>query len=144
MTRRGFTIVEMVVVLVVLGITAAAVAPALLGSGREAGPHAVADELVAVLSTARRMAVERGEPVTLALGRSGAYVARAGAASDSVGGGSLDLPPGVALAVDGGAARFVFLPLGTARGPAVRVNGAGTSLEVEVDRWTGDARVAGR
>ena len=72
--RRGVTLLELLVVLVLMGIAAAGVAPALrpplasrAGDGR--GPADV-DELIA---TARRTAIRRGEPLRLRVATDGVW-----------------------------------------------------------------------
>ncbi|HEY0036026.1 MAG TPA: GspH/FimT family pseudopilin [Longimicrobium sp.] len=144
--RRGFTLVEVVVVLVVLGIAAAAVAPAFLARTPQDDAAAAAAEVIQVLATARRAAVERGEPVTVTLEtRSGAYLVRSGpAAADSVATGRVVIPAGVALVNVPGRAVSEFDPLGGARPATLRIVGTGTVMMIEVDRWTGDTRVVSR
>src|SRR6266566_2807249 len=65
--RRGFTLVEMLVVLVLLGLAAALVAPAFVP------PRARQTELVELIGATRDAAVRRGEVVALHVERSGAW-----------------------------------------------------------------------
>jgi general secretion pathway protein H len=142
-TRRGFTLVEVVVVLVILAVTAAAVAPALL-SPAPRGPEAAAAEVVRLLSSARRLAVDRAQPVSLALNpTAGTWRAVAEPAGDSLGAGTLALPEGVTLTAEG-PARFVFHPMGGATGGWLTLSDGARTARVQVDRWTGEARVLGR
>jgi prepilin-type N-terminal cleavage/methylation domain-containing protein len=65
--RGGFTLIEMVVVLLVIGMAAAVAAPALLRSRpAEAG-------FSALLDNARETAIRRGESVHLRIGTSGEW-----------------------------------------------------------------------
>ena len=76
--RRGFTLLELVVVLVLLGLTAAVAAPALRG------PPSAAAGLESLLPTAREAAVRRGETVYLRVAESGDWrLAGASSAADT-------------------------------------------------------------
>ena len=66
--RRGFTLVEMLVVLVLLGLAAALVAPGFINT-----PAKRTTELVELIGAARDAAVRRGEVVSLHVERSGAW-----------------------------------------------------------------------
>lgn len=143
MRRGGFTLVEMVVVLVILSIAAAAVAPALLRPSAPAEVEAAA-QVVKMLGGARRLAVERGEAVSLTLDPAArTWRAAAEPVGDSLAAGALELPPGVAIA-PAGAPRFVFRPLGGAAGGPLTLAVEGRTVRVDVDRWTGEARVTGQ
>jgi prepilin-type N-terminal cleavage/methylation domain-containing protein len=66
--KTGYTLIEVIVVLVLLTIAAAVVAPSLLAPATDgAGP------LVKVVATAREAAVRRGELLRLHVGRSGIW-----------------------------------------------------------------------
>src|SRR2546427_12341811 len=73
--RRGFTLVEMLVVLVLLGLAAALVAPALVPTRARQ-----TTELVELIGATRDAAVRRGEVVSLHVERSGAWQVEGGAA----------------------------------------------------------------
>jgi len=66
--RKGFTLVEMLVVLVLLGLAAALVAPAFITT-----PAKQTAELVELIGATRDAAVRRGEMVSLHVVRSGAW-----------------------------------------------------------------------
>jgi len=67
-SRRGVTLLELIVVLALLGLVFAIAAPAFIV------PIPVrASDLGAALATARRAAILRGEPVTLAIDAAGAW-----------------------------------------------------------------------
>ena len=142
MRRRGFTLVEMIIVLAIIGLAAAVSAPAFVDWSRNEAARAPAESVVQILESARRTAAQRGQRVTVVLEpQSLRWRAWAGGdPADSVAAGVLELPPGARLVVAGGRARYDFDPLGGAWGAPLRITGGGVELAVEVDRWTGDAR----
>ena len=106
--RAGYTLTEVIVVLVLLAIATAVVAPSLVSSGSEAS-----SELIRVIGRAREAAVRRGETVHLRIDRSGAWQVVAGA------------PPGGEILTSGqltdapaDRVELVFSPLGTCGPPA--------------------------
>jgi prepilin-type N-terminal cleavage/methylation domain-containing protein len=106
--RSGYTLLEVIVVLVLLAVAAAVVAPSLLSSGPDR-----ASALPTLVATARAASVRRGEVVRLRIDRAGNWQARAGTGSTSqllMSGRLTDSP---ASAID-----LIFSPLGTCA-PAV-------------------------
>lgn len=71
--RRGVTLLEMLVVLVVMAISAAIVLPALARGAPGAKSESHADDLASVVASARRAAIARGEPVRLHVGVDGVW-----------------------------------------------------------------------
>jgi prepilin-type N-terminal cleavage/methylation domain-containing protein len=69
MTRRGFTLLEVIVVLVVMGLTAALVAPALLP------PRQTTASIQTVVRGVQRLALRRGETMLLEISQEGAWAA---------------------------------------------------------------------
>lgn len=85
--RGGFTLIELVVVLVVMGLATALVAPALLPPAQERPAS-----LQRVIADVQSSALRRGEPMLLRVDRDGAWSAH-GASSDTeerLGAGTLD------------------------------------------------------
>jgi prepilin-type N-terminal cleavage/methylation domain-containing protein len=141
----GLTLAELLVVLVILGIVAAAVTPAVRRPGIAAGR--VAEEIAAVYGAARAAAAARGDVVRVSVElATGAFLVAAdaeGAASPVIlRAGRIALPAGVRLAGgSGGTARAAFEPRGRARADAVVVQQEDRAYAVDVDAWTGAIRV---
>jgi prepilin-type N-terminal cleavage/methylation domain-containing protein len=106
----GFTMVEVIVVLVLLTIAAAVVAPSLLSS------HSASSELTSLVRSAREAAVSRGETVHLRIDQSGAWQVVAGALT-----GDEILISGRLTNVPAEPVKLVFSPLGTCGLPAETV-----------------------
>ncbi len=144
--RRGFTLVEVVVMLAILGLTAAAVAPALGRLGTEPTGSA-AREFAGDLRSARRTAIERGRAATVStVPGTGRYTverdARDGDGPPEV--DVRDLPDDARFAASEPPARIRFSPLGVATAGRVSIRAAGRRTVVSVDRWTGGVRVERR
>jgi prepilin-type N-terminal cleavage/methylation domain-containing protein len=78
-TRQlGYTLLEVIVVLVLLAVAATVVAPSLLPPRPEQS-----SSLRALMGTAREAAVRRGEMVHLRIGQSGAWRASAGSSAQT-------------------------------------------------------------
>ncbi len=147
MRRAGFTLAEILVVMVVIGIVSAAVAPALVRGARPHPADAAAGEIRDLLAGARRTAVRRGTPVVVELdARTGRYRVDAepgdGPPAKPIAEGVLRLPEGVAG--DAGTRRFTFGVLGAGQGGEVVMKGGGRTAAVSIDPWTGEVRAAAR
>jgi len=141
---RGFTLVEVLVVIAILGITAAAVVPALARATTEDGVTRAARGFERVAVAARTTALERATPVNLILvPESGRYCVRLldGATIDS---GTIVLEHGTRLRSPVARPRFRFGPLGTADGDSLIVLGTGGARALVIDRWTGGIRAEPR
>jgi prepilin-type N-terminal cleavage/methylation domain-containing protein len=99
--RTGFTLVEVIVVLVLLTLAAAVVAPSLFR------PHAEASELASLVRSARDAAVRRGETIHLRIDHSGAWQAM------TEGSPPTELLMAGRLSDSRGAVDILFSPLGT-------------------------------
>lgn len=144
--RAGFTLVETLTVLVILGVAAAAVVPGLEALLRP-GPRAAAEELAGAYRSARAAAASRRATATVTLDpRSGAWRVFVGPASGAdgvlAGGNLLTGRADTRIAAPGGD-RLVarFDARSRARAPAVVFERAGDRFAVHVDPWTGAVRV---
>ena len=143
MTTRGYTLVEIVVVLAILAVVTGMVLPAMM-RGTPDGEARTAEELARILRTARRAALEGGVAVAVTVvpaTRAYAVETGSGDTSSVLARGVLALPPGVRLATNQPTTRFVFDRLGTAGPDSVAVIGEHGSNLVTVDRWTGEIGV---
>jgi prepilin-type N-terminal cleavage/methylation domain-containing protein len=145
--RRGFTLAEMIVVLIILAVTAALTAPAfmrLLDNDVELTPM---EELASLFRGARLASLERRVTVTLTLDpATGRY--RADSAGTVGSGllteGALDMTNGLSLYSDSARVRFTFTPAGSAFGDSLSVR-AGTEMAmVTVDSKNGMMRAEPR
>lgn len=146
--RAGFTLVEMLVVLMMVGVMAMTVAPALRRPDeRGAGPSA--DALAAAIARARLAAVTRAVPVSvdvdLAAGRWSAVAHPAERPADTMDAGLLPLSSETRLSGgDGKVARIAFDGLGRARADRLAASDGAGTREIVIDAWTGAAAVRPR
>jgi len=141
-TRSGFTLLELVVVLAILGVLAAVSVPRLIGDAAD-NPAAIgASELVSLLRQARTRALTHAQPVALRITPSTHAFTLSTEKGDSVeeiARGIVPLPQGISLG--GTSALFRFAAAGTALGDTLLVRGDGPVVAVWVDRWTGAPHV---
>lgn len=115
---RGFTLIELVVVIVVLGIVAAFAAPRFFGE-RVFAERGFYDELTAALKYAQKLAVASGCPVRVAITATGYQARQQAAASGTCNTADTTWPTAVQLA-DGQALSGVA-PAGVTLTPAVTI-----------------------
>ena len=139
----GFTLIEVVVVLVLLGVVASVTVPAFRNAA-SGGPRVeVTGEVLRLLEGARSTALDRATVTRLMLDpRSGSYRIEA----DSVGyrvsilEGRLSLPAGARLESGAGWLVARFTPTGTSVTDTIAVAGPDGTTRISVDRWTGVPR----
>ena len=145
--RRGFSLLEVIVVLSILGVVAGVTAPALRDAMRKDELTSSADEIIALIDRTRRTAVEYGAVTTLTIdATSKAYwvTSRTTLGERLVGSGTVPLAPGAELVTSDGRATFTFDPEGKASVTDVAVRLIGKTTAITVDRWRGEARLATR
>jgi len=124
----GFTLIEILVVLTVLGLVSGIVAMAFPQRGGRLDVIAAADDVADALRLGRAQSIDFGAPVSFSLDTDGhGYV---------LGRAHHDLPASV-LAAMAGPAVIRFDRLGGANGGAVRIAGRGLAMQVKVDWLTG-------
>lgn len=139
--RRGFTLLEVIVVLAILALTAGVVAPAVFRATREDDLTRATGQVTTLLARARLTAVERGTPVSVTIApESGEYAVmiERGDTSALLERGRLDWGGGARLVSTARRPRFRFDPLGTAEGDSLSVLGSTGHRIVALDRWTGE------
>ena len=145
--RAGFTLIEMLVVIAILGVVAGASVPA-IRSARAVDPlEKGTDAIGNLLARSRQSAVERAAGIRVSIDpASRRYTVRmltTDAPNDSVVADSLILPDGVTLDDASGWLAVTFAPSGEARGDAFTLRWQGRAATITVNQWTGDAHVAG-
>lgn len=142
---RGFTLLEILVVLAILGITAAAVVPALTRATEEDDVTRTARGVEALLIDARARALARAAPVEVELVPEQArYWMRAAGDGAILDSGTLVLAGGSRLHSAAARPLFRFGPTGLTDGDSLIVLGAAGARALFVDRWTGAIRVQAR
>jgi general secretion pathway protein H len=132
-TVKGFTLIEMLVVLAILGAALAVTVAALPQRGGGVDLAAAADGVASALRLARARAVAAGHPVAFALAGDGR--------SYTVESRTQPAPPAVQFSMTGPTA-IRFDPGGGSSGGGVRVTGPHRALEVRVDWLTGRVAIA--
>ncbi len=139
----GFTLIEVVVVLVVITVLAATVAPALVRPAPELTDlEAGVDRFEILFRQARDSAVRSARPVTIVLDSvSGQlWFDETGQVPDSTLG--FTMPDGVRIAYLLPRTLFTFTPAGSAVGDSLKlVSNSGETCLVTVDPWNGNVRV---
>jgi len=140
-SRRGFTLVEMAIVLAIMVIAAGLVVPALVDLGRTP-QRRTADLLLTLLNASRKLAISHNVTVTVVLDpKSGDYrVDSTGYyGSGPVEQSQIDLLGMESMATDATRLTYVFKPTGAAMGDTVRIRGSDSTVVVMVDPWSGVA-----
>lgn len=140
--RGGFTLIEIVVVLVILAISAAVVAPAFSAALRRDNSDDVAANLLSLLERGRRTAIAHATTVRGSVDVRTGRVALTRTEDDSVF-VAVDtivaLPRGVTLSAAAPHAHWIFRLDGSATGDTLLVNG-GEDTRIWVDALTGVLR----
>jgi prepilin-type N-terminal cleavage/methylation domain-containing protein len=140
-SRRGYTLWELTMVLLVLAIAATLAVPAFSDFGRSPEPTG-ADAMLGLLKDARKAAIDFNANVTLRLDPE---TLRYELDTSSVSGygvlaaGTLDLGLAHTLVTGQPRLQYVFRPTGAAFGDTVVVRGGAQPLTIRIDPWSGVA-----
>ena len=147
MKRSGFTLIEMVLVLLIMGIVFAMVVPSLDSIGGDPEEGQPWKEVADLLRSSRNVALEHAVTVKLVLDpNTGRYrVDSTGArGAGIVWEGELALGIAVALEADSARARFSFRPDGSAFADSLIVRGGGSATWMSLDPFSGEVLFAER
>ncbi len=136
----GFTLVEIVVVLAILALTAAAVVPAFTRAIDDDPVTAAARRLERILLDARATGLTRAVPVRVAIvPETGRYwvFKEVGGDSTALDSGSLTLAPGLRLWSAAARPTIRFSPVGVVDADSLLVLGATGARALVIARWTG-------
>ncbi len=142
MKRRGFTLLELMVVLALLAITAVAAVPAYLSTSFATPEQKIASTLAAILSEARSAARESGSAATVVISPTDGRIwfSTGGSTTSRV----LARPRTVSLiAPTADRIECRFNATGSATPLAITVHGA-NDITVRVDGWSGDITIGDR
>jgi type II secretion system protein H len=143
--RAGFTLVEVVVVLAIIGIIAAVTAPAFVSA--RVGSEPLTDAAVEtrrVLERARSTALARGAAVVVTIDRRTARYRVDLENADGrelIADSAIALAPTVSIGVASRQLRLRIEPTGTTWGDSVVLTSRGRAAIVSADRWSGEIRV---
>jgi type II secretion system protein H len=141
--RDGFTLVEMLIVIVILAIVSAVTVPA-LRSTPEDELTSSADAVTSLMQRSRQTALDRGQTVALVVdaanARYWAMIESTGVADSIVSYGPIDLSSGARLESEEPRSRYLFAPSGAASGGPLVVRLNSRAAVVTLNQWTGDAR----
>jgi general secretion pathway protein H len=139
--RAAFTLTEILIVIVLLGLMATVAIPALPHRTPTAPAAAAADTIAALLQAVHRRAIQHGAAIDVVIDPATAHYwirPRRPSGADSAFDGTLTLPSDVTLGAPV-RARFAFDPAGTAAGDRITATDArGSAAVVTLDPWTGE------
>jgi type II secretion system protein H len=134
----GFTLVEVIVVLAILGIMAAAVVPAYRNLAQSDELTQASDKIASVLRYARKTALQETTDLTLLVDPgSGRYWVYADS-GESVIAGSWQMPEGIAISSSSPRPRFTFRRNGEAEGDSLLLRSGASTIVIWVHPWSGD------
>jgi prepilin-type N-terminal cleavage/methylation domain-containing protein len=142
--RRGFSLLEVVVVLTILGFVAGVTAPALRDATRKDDLTASAEAIVSLVDRTRRTAADYGTHATLTIDvestRYWVFIETT-SGERAVASGAISLAAGAELVARERRVTFAFDASGKAFASDVGVRLNGAIAPITVDPWRGDVRV---
>jgi general secretion pathway protein H len=140
--RGGFTLIEMIVVLMILAVATAVTVPALRAPPVEDDFTIAMKRVDDMFRFARDSSVRAGLPLTIAIDSATGNVWLLSDEDSSSGvaeGEPLDLPVGFSIELTKARARFRFLPSGAAFADSLTLRSNGATRIISVDPWSGRA-----
>lgn len=140
--RRGFTLVELMVVMVLIAIVGAVVVPAFLKSAVVDPLNQATMPLVQLLKFGKQAAAKTGTMVRVVIDPATAgYVVTSAQIDTVLAAGYLELPVSTRIIADSLRANFLFDPTGIMIGDSLLVSSNAGMAVVRVNRWTGAVHV---
>jgi len=136
--ERGFTLLELIVVLAIMALAAAALVPITGTAGRSIAVDAAAREIAVALRTTRAAAIYSNREADFTIDAGARRYWSDGEPSPNA------LPDGMSAAFAPGGrslGRIRFYPDGSATGGSILLRGADRTAMIEVDALTGRARI---
>jgi prepilin-type N-terminal cleavage/methylation domain-containing protein len=144
-SRAGFSLLEVVVVLGILALTALVVVPALSDANDDSTLESSSREVRALIDGARRLAIRQGRTVSLTLQPETARYWMDMGSGDSAWSDIMVLPDEIRLASPSPYFHYWFPPTGEVHSDGMLVLvGKGFQASIHVDRWSGDVLVESR
>jgi prepilin-type N-terminal cleavage/methylation domain-containing protein len=138
--RRGFSLVELVVVMALLGITAALAAPALMSALDRDESHASVRAARTLLEDSRSLALQRGIRVDVVVDSvDGKYWVMA--AGDSVMTGEISLTNGARLELKRARAHFAWDARAASSADTLHIIADRSRTMLTIDPWSGEVIV---
>lgn len=143
--RAGFTLIELVVVLVLIGITMAVVVPAIWQASTSDTANTLAAPVVSLLRYAQRTAAQQNDVVTVGIDPStNAYEVRAARTDSVLAAGHFAFASAAHFLADSARLRVMFKPAGGADADSLVLSDANGIVDVRIDPWSGTIDVAHR
>jgi len=138
----GFTLLELLVVLVILGLTVALAVPMFSRAIPGVEAKAAARDVAAMLRTAHSLAIAGNREITVAVDLDRRTVDLAGTRSQTIAAGvGIGLYTAAEELIDRGAGRIRFYPDGTSTGGGVRLSAGERNYDVLVDWISGSVTI---
>ena len=147
MKRRGFTLIEMVLVLIIIGVVFAMVVPNIASIGRDPEEGKPWKEIADLLRSSRQMALENAVTVRLVMDPINGYfrVDSSGArGAGLVEEGQLDIGLNLSIYADSSRAKFAFRPDGSAFSDSLIIRSSGFETKLFVDPFSGEVKIEER
>jgi type II secretion system protein H len=136
--QAGFTLLELLIVLLIMGLMAAVVVPSFAKPGARVEFQTMRDALVSELRLARSEAVARGTITTMTINARERWFERSGGRRHRIGDeASLTIVSAREAGRNNDEAAIRFFPDGECTGARIRLSGGGDSLDILIHWRTG-------